>query len=106
MAKKVVLAGPFSFTAILRMVKQAYENFRIQENIYKIVTMLTKGRKIEELSKPFAAVATDLATGREHVFRNGNSAAAVCASVAIPGIFVDYVEPMLHESADQMGFLT
>lgn len=37
MAKKVVLAGPFSFTAILRMVKQAYDNFRIQENIYKIV---------------------------------------------------------------------
>ena len=60
------------------------------ENIYKIVTMLTKGRKIEELSKPFAAVATDLATGRVHVFRDGNSAAAVCASVAIPGIFVPY----------------
>ncbi len=37
MEKKVVLAGPFSFTAILRMVKQAYENFRIQGNIYKIV---------------------------------------------------------------------
>ena len=60
------------------------------ENIYKIVTMLTKGRKIEELGKPFAAVATDLATGREHVFRDGNSAAAVCASVAVPGIFVPY----------------
>ena len=37
MSKKVVLAGPFSFTAILRMVKQAYENFRVQENIFKIV---------------------------------------------------------------------
>lgn len=61
------------------------------ENIYKIVTMLTKGRKIEELSKPFAAVATDLATGREHVFRHGSSAAAVCASIAVPGIFVPYV---------------
>ena len=37
MSRKVILAGPFSFTAILRMIKQAYENFRIQENIYKIV---------------------------------------------------------------------
>lgn len=37
MQKKVVLAGPFTFTAILRMVKQAYDHFRIQENIYKIV---------------------------------------------------------------------
>lgn len=35
--KKVILAGPFSFTAILRMIKQSYENFRVQENIYKIV---------------------------------------------------------------------
>lgn len=60
------------------------------ENIYKIITMLTKGRKIEELNKPFAAVATDLSTGREHIFKNGNSAAAVCASVAVPGIFVPY----------------
>jgi len=60
------------------------------ENIFKIITMLTKGKRIEELSKPFAAVATDLYTGREHVFRDGNSAAAVCASVAIPGIFVPY----------------
>ncbi|MGL5206457.1 MAG: patatin-like phospholipase family protein [Acidaminococcaceae bacterium] len=60
------------------------------ENIYKIVTMLTKGKRIEELDKHFAAVATDLATGRQHVFRDGNSAAAICASVAVPGIFVPY----------------
>jgi DNA recombination protein RmuC len=38
MAKKVVLAGPFSFTAILRMVKQSYENFRVQKNIRNIVS--------------------------------------------------------------------
>jgi DNA recombination protein RmuC len=37
MERKVILAGPFSFTAILRMIKQAYENFRVQENIFKIV---------------------------------------------------------------------
>lgn len=37
MNQKVILAGPFSFTAILRMVKQAYENFRYQSNIREIV---------------------------------------------------------------------
>lgn len=36
-ASKVVLAGPFSFTAILRMIKQSYENFRVQKNIYNII---------------------------------------------------------------------
>ena len=37
MASKVVFAGPFSFTALLRMIMQAYENFRVQENIYNII---------------------------------------------------------------------
>ncbi len=37
MSNRVILAGPFSFTAILRMVKQSYENFRVQSNIYNII---------------------------------------------------------------------
>ena len=37
MRKKVILAGPFSFTAILRMVKQSYTNFKYQENLYSII---------------------------------------------------------------------
>ncbi|HAP37534.1 TPA: hypothetical protein DIC29_03650 [Candidatus Shapirobacteria bacterium] len=39
-AKKIVFAGPFSFTAILRMVNQAYENFRFQKNIQGIITQI------------------------------------------------------------------
>ena len=71
--KKVVLAGPFSFTAMLRMVKQAYENFRIQENIYKIVGHVQSvekefdkfseefdkvGTRIEQLQKQYSDVST------------------------------------------------
>jgi DNA recombination protein RmuC len=37
MEKKVILAGPFSFTAILRMVKQAYQNFSYQKNIRQVI---------------------------------------------------------------------
>lgn len=37
MEGKVILAGPFSFTAILRMIRQSYENFRVQKNIYSII---------------------------------------------------------------------
>lgn len=40
--KKVVFAGPFSFTAILRMVKQAYDNFRYQENLQHIIGLIKK----------------------------------------------------------------
>lgn len=38
--RKVILTGPFSFTAILRMVKQAYENFRFQKNVQSIITQI------------------------------------------------------------------
>lgn len=38
MSNRVVLAGPFSFTAILRMIRQSYENFRVQKNIYNIIS--------------------------------------------------------------------
>lgn len=42
MRKKVIMAGPFSFTAILRMVKQAYTNFRYQENLLHIIGLIQK----------------------------------------------------------------
>ena len=39
------------------------------------------------LSMPFACVATELATGREVWLREGSVAAAVRASIALPGLF-------------------
>lgn len=43
--------------------------------------------KIEDLPKPYAAVCTDLGTGSEVCLREGNLAAAVRASMAMPGLF-------------------
>ncbi|PKO34382.1 MAG: patatin [Betaproteobacteria bacterium HGW-Betaproteobacteria-7] len=40
-----------------------------------------------QLDRPFACVATDLATGREIWLREGSVAAAVRASTALPGLF-------------------
>ncbi len=40
MQKKVILSGPFSFTAILRMVRQAYDNFRFQKNVQEIIGLV------------------------------------------------------------------
>jgi NTE family protein len=45
------------------------------------------GVEIEKLEKPFAAVATDLSTGREIWLRQGALARAVRASIGMPGIF-------------------
>lgn len=38
--QKVVFAGPFSFTAILRMVRQAYEYFSVQKNLRSIINYI------------------------------------------------------------------
>ena len=40
MKKKVILAGPFSFTAIIRMIFQSYKNFKYQENLYDIIKLI------------------------------------------------------------------
>ena len=44
-------------------------------------------KSIAELALPFAAVATDLASGREIWLREGRVAEAVRASIALPGLF-------------------
>lgn len=41
----------------------------------------------DQLDRPFACVATDLATGREIWLRDGPLAPAVRASIALPGLF-------------------
>ena len=51
------------------------------------VNELVGGRSIEKLRKPFAAVATNLATGERTVFVRGNTGQAVRASSSIPGVF-------------------
>ena len=39
---KVVMCGPFSFTAILRMVQKSYDNFHFQENLYDIYSQFKR----------------------------------------------------------------
>ena len=73
MKKKVVLAGPFSFTAMLRLIRQAHSNFKFQENIHEIISLIQKfrneydkfsesvdvlGNRLESASKQFEIVSS------------------------------------------------
>ncbi|TCZ81873.1 patatin-like phospholipase family protein [Lysobacter sp. N42] len=72
-------------------------------------------RPIEKLRKPFAAVATQLETGKRTVFTRGNAGQAVRASSSIPGVFepvriggASYVDggvvsPVPVDAARQLG---
>ncbi len=44
--------------------------------------------RIEDADIPLAICATDIETGEQLIFREGNLADAVCASMAVPGLFV------------------
>lgn len=63
------------------------------ERIMTILKLLTKRKKLEELDPPVWVVATDLLTGEEVVFKEGELEPAVRASISIPGIFT----PVRHE---------
>lgn len=54
--RKVIITGPFSFAAIARMIKQSYNNFRIQEDLHRVVGLIGKfkqefGKYSEEFDK-------------------------------------------------------
>lgn len=71
--KKVIFAGPMNFTAIIRMIRQAYTNFRYQKDIIRIVNLIKEfekqfsryneefedlGKKIDGLTRKYAEVNT------------------------------------------------
>ncbi len=61
------------------------------EKAQVMVRMLTANRNIEDLSIPFAAVATDINTCQRVVLRTGKVHDAVRASISIPGVFVPHI---------------
>ncbi len=62
------------------------------DGLEKIVEEFLGDPDFTDLKTPFAAVAVDLTSGRQKVFRDGAVARAVRASCSIPGIFVPYTE--------------
>lgn len=69
------------------------------EALEKFINDSVHGKPIEGLKRKFAAVATDLETGKAAIFTSGNVGMAVRASSSIPGVF----SPMVirgHEYVD------
>jgi NTE family protein len=61
----------------------------IQGNkIMEYVKIFTYGKRLEDFPIPVSIVACDLNSGDKVVFKEGDAAFAVRASIAIPGIFV------------------
>lgn len=57
------------------------------ERLQEFVNRALKNRSIEQLDKPFAALATELTSGKIYAFNHGNTGLAVRASSSVPGVF-------------------
>lgn len=55
--------------------------------IFKVIDRHIGELDFDQLKKPFKAVATELESGKEHVFDSGNVAMALCASSSVPPVF-------------------
>lgn len=60
------------------------------DRLLETMKLLTKQKQFQDLKIPLAIVATDLGSGQQVVFHEGDVAAAVRASVSVPGVFVPY----------------
>lgn len=83
------IATSFGWKDYLSVVKLSFGGKSILEwkKIEKIMRTNLGDKKIEELEIPFACVASDIDSGREFVFREGDLVEAMSASACMPGIF-------------------
>ncbi|MBC3933993.1 patatin-like phospholipase family protein [Undibacterium sp. CY7W] len=56
--------------------------------LQNLVNQYLQNKPIESFATPFYAVATNLVSGKLHLFRSGNAGFAVRASCSMPGIFI------------------
>lgn len=82
MKKKVIMAGPFSFTAILRMIFQSYKNFKYQENLYDIIKLI---KVFEQEYEKFNAALDTLGTRIQSV-TNQYQAVSVTRTKKLSGV--------------------
>lgn len=85
------------------------------EALQRFVAARVQSRQLQQLNRPLGVVATDVQSGQGVLFQRGDTALAVRASSAIPGVFEpvriagrDYVDgglvaPVPVEQARQMG---
>lgn len=57
------------------------------DNAMALIRLLTHNKKFSELNIPLAVVATDIERGEKVIFREGDVASAVRASMSVPGVF-------------------
>lgn len=85
--KMIELATKFKTTNLVDM-NFDWTGFFSGRGVMKMINKFLPDKNIEDLSKNFACVSSDLLSAREYVFTSGPIREAVRASLSLPGIFV------------------
>ncbi len=64
-----------------------FDRLLSSENTEKMIRLTLHGMTFDQMRKPFACVSMDIYTGEAIIFRDGDVATAVRASMNLPGIF-------------------
>ncbi|PLZ04382.1 patatin [Burkholderia sp. WAC0059] len=81
-------AGRLTWQTVVRLLDLRFSGGLLGgRKVIELFERQFNGREIRELGLPFAAVATELDTGREVWLQEGSVVDAVRASIAIPGLF-------------------
>ncbi|MEM9327940.1 MAG: patatin-like phospholipase family protein [Bacteroidota bacterium] len=72
------------------------QGFLRGEKIFKTLETMIEDQKIQDLSIPFVAVATDIQKGKEVVFKKGSMYRALKASASIPTV----IKPTTHKGRE------
>ncbi|MBC7751130.1 MAG: patatin-like phospholipase family protein [Candidatus Saccharibacteria bacterium] len=72
----------------IRDITISSQGFMVGQKLQDYVNLQVKNKPIEQFPIRFAAIATQLDTGKKTVFNRGNTGQAVRASCSIPNIFI------------------
>jgi NTE family protein len=91
-AKSVRLDSGNNLSSLHLISLVLFDRLLSSEKTELLISTLLKGMRFDQTKRPFACVAMDVYTGEAIIFRDGEIAPAVRASMNLPGIFqpVDY----------------
>lgn len=85
--KRIVLRVNRRQILSLINISPGLDHIATADKLSRVMEKMTAGVSIEDLPIPFSCSASDLVSGKEHVFSSGKLSAAIRASISIPCVF-------------------
>lgn len=106
MKDKVIFAGPFNFTAILRLIRQSYSNFKYQKNVSKIITLIKEFEdEFDNYNREFEKIG-DRITSLSEQYEKVDSTRTKQLIRTVDKIKIEDGSPQITEVSDEIQSLS